>query len=478
MRKLFFCILAVSFSAFLLADVITCHDVQYTTLSSGASPLAGTVVTVEGIVVSELFYTGTNTNNYGFMIADTDGGAWSGLLIFSNQFHPQRGDKVQCTGTITEYYEFTEMSPTTAVQTVSQGNAIPAPAVIETSQLASAATAEQWESCFVRVEDVNVTSTPTSYNEWMVTDGSGAAQIDDQCFPRSGFTWPTITVGQNWARIQGVVDYSFNYFGLNPRDLTDLVLIDSVANASVRIQTTTAEINTQTSVNVLTSRIKPQWGVSSYTAQIQFDPNKVTFNGLDYQETMSVFMPDYEVSDEGNVVTITYQSQEPVTSSDDDMTLIKLLFTPITYGESVIQILSFAYDTTPILGTSNGKILTAIQQDIAWLNITNPTTASNVFNPFLNEHLTLEYGCKNSSTGINVKAIVRIYDSQGRLVATPVNKNISNALGIESTLWDGRDANMLRLPVGLYYCSLEVISRATGAKQTTVQPIVIKTTLK
>ncbi|MGC9361338.1 MAG: hypothetical protein ACP5F3_00245, partial [Candidatus Syntrophosphaera sp.] len=114
---------------------------------------------------------------------------------------------------------------------------------------------------------------------------------------------------------------------------------------------------------------------------------------------------------------------------------------------------------------------------IAWLNITNPKDSKNVFNPELNEKLTIEYGCKTSTSGINVKAIVRIYDAQGRLMTTPVNKNISNALGIESFQWDGRDSMMRRVPIGMYYCHLEVIERSSGHKETTVQPIVVKATM-
>lgn len=478
MKNLFLLVLAVFVSSVLLADVITCYDVQYTEAANGASPYSGSVVTVEGVVVAEVFYTGTSTSNKGFVISDPEGGPWSGLLIFTNQYNPQRGDLVQVTGTITEYYEFTEMSPTTAFQVLSQGNPLPPATLVTTGALASAATAEQWESVFVKVENVNVTTTPSSYNEFNVNDGSGACQIDDQCFPRSGFTWPQLTVGQNWAKIQGVVDYSFSAYGINPRELTDMVQIDNVSNATIKIQTTNAEIYTQVEVNVLTSRVKPQWGIASYTTQIRIDPDKVLFHGLEYMETMSTFMPLFEVSAAGDLIDIVYQAQEPVTSTEDDQILIKLILEPISYGESLIEIVTFSYDNTQIQALVNGKLLTAIKKDIAWLNITNPTTSKNIFNPELNETLRVEYGCKTSTSGINTKAIVRIYDAQGRLVATPINKNISNALGIESFVWDGRDSTMNRLPIGLYYCHLEVIQRNTGAKEITVQPIIIKSTLK
>ncbi|MDD4223296.1 MAG: hypothetical protein PHD87_01775 [Candidatus Cloacimonetes bacterium] len=477
MKYILLCVLALAVSGLLVADPLSCYDVQYTTSASGASPYSGSVVTVEGIVVAEVFYTGTSTTNKGFVISDPEGGPWSGLLIFTNQYAPQRGDFVQVTGTITEYYEFTEMSPTTGFQVLSQGNPLPPATQITTGSL-TGPDAEQWESVFVKVENLTITATPNNYGEFYVTDGSGACQIDDQCFPRSGFSWPQMSVGQNWARIQGVVDFSFSYFGVNPREMTDLVQIDDVSNATVRVQTTNAEIDTPVEVNILTSRLKPEWGVASYSAYIRLDPDKVQFNSLDITETMTAFEPQYTLSVAGDSLYVVYQSQEPITSTSDDQVLFKLNVTPTSYGESVIELVSFSYDATAIQSLNNGKLLVPIRSSIAWLNITNPNNARNIFNPELNEKVTIEYGCKTSAAGINVKAIVRIYDAQGRLVATPVNRNISNALGIESFQWDGRDYMMNRLPIGLYYCHLEVIERSTGLKEITVQPVVIKSILK
>ncbi len=478
MRILFVSLLAM-LCGWLGAQVLTCYDVQYTTAANGASPLSGQIVTVQGVVVAETFYTGTSTNNRGFVISDPQGGPWSGLLIFTNQYNPQRGDLVQVTGTITEYFDFTEMSPTTSFQVISQGNPLPPTTLITTGDLADqSTTAEKWESVFVRVENVNVTSLPVSYNEFYVSDGSGACQIDDQCFPRSGFSWPQMSVGQNWARIQGVVDYSFSLFAINPRELTDLIQVDDVSNASVRIETTTADLNTQAAVNIISSRIKPQWGVSSYSARIRFDPARVRFHGLRYENTMTGFDPQLTVYSSGDSIDISYQAQEPIMSTADGDTLLILLLEPLSYGESLIELVYFKYDNTPITAISNGLLLTAIRRNIAWLNISNTKNTLNIFNPELNEKINIEYGCKSSPTGINVKAIVRIYDAQGRLVATPVNKNIANALGVESVLWDGRDYSMRRLPIGLYYCHLEVIDRSTGQKEITVQPIVIKSEMK
>ncbi len=477
MKRILISVLALAFTGLVFAQVLSCHDVQYTEDPSGNSPYSGQVVTVEGIVVQQVFYTGTAENNKGFIISDPDGGPWSRLMIFTSQYTPQRGDMVRVTGTITEYFGFTEMSPTTSYQVISQGNPLPQPTLIRTGDLVGP-NAEQWESVFVKVEDVNVTGLPNNHNEFKVNDGSGACQIDDQCFPRTGFSWPQMTVGQSWARIQGVVDYSFDEFGLNPRDMTDLVQTLNVQNSAVRVQTVTGELNVEKEVNVLTSRMYPNWGVASYSAQFEFDPGKVKFERLDVEDTMTGFEPEYSLSEAGDILSVIYQSQEPIFSTADDQVLLKLILTPIAYGESEIKLVSFAYDNTPIANISNGKLLVPINKDMAWLNIRNEANGRNIFNPELNEKLTIEYGIKSTASGVNAKAIVRIYDAQGRLVATPVNRNIGSSLGIESFVWDGRDYMTNKLPIGFYYCHLEVIDRATGHKESTVQPIVIKAKMK
>jgi len=463
----------------LSAQVRTCYEIQYTDNPNGASPFNGQSVTVQGIVVAEVFYTGTSTSNRGFVISDPEGGPWSGLLIFTNTYNPARGDLVQVTGTITEYYDFTEMSPTTGFQVISQGNPMPQPTVITTDQLDNAATAEQYESVFVRVQDVTITAVPNSYGEFYVNNSTAACQVDDQCFPRSGFSWPQMNVGQSWARVQGVVDFSFSYYGINPRDMQDLVQLDTVANATVSVQTTNATLNTEVDVPIITSRLKPNWYISSYSATIAVDPNKIIFQGIKTSGTTITPMdPQVTVSPAGDLITVVYQSQEPISSSADDIPLFYLVMEPQVYGEAIIDLQSFSYDTTPINSLYDGKVLTKINKDIAFLNIGRAGSAKNSFNPELNEKIVIDYGCRAVATGINTRAIVRIYDAQGRLVATPVNKTISSSLGIETIQWDGRDTNMKLLPIGLYYCHLEVIDRASGAKEVTVQPIVIKSNLK
>lgn len=222
---------------------LTCYDIQYTENpgSDGLYPSAydGQTVTVTGIVTNNTYGT---TSSYPtstrFFIGDPGGGPWSGLYIFMFGSGVQVGDLVTCTGPIDEYYGTTEMvfqQGVTTVQILSSGNQVPPPALIQTSVLSSPAVpanAEMWESVLCKVEDVTVTATPNNYGEFYVTDGSGPGQIDDSCY-LYGHNWSGITVGRHWDRIVGIVDYSYDYYGLNPRGDADLYTTSNEDNVVV-----------------------------------------------------------------------------------------------------------------------------------------------------------------------------------------------------------------------------------------------------
>ncbi|MDD4309911.1 MAG: hypothetical protein PHO32_05980, partial [Candidatus Cloacimonetes bacterium] len=231
-------------------------------------------------------------------------------------------------------------------------------------------------------------------------------------------------------------------------------------------------------VNVTTTKVKPAWGVQSYTINLRLDPTQVIFHGLSIDGTLTPYLPTTTVSANGDSISFTVVYQEMLAANDDDMVLIKLLIEPLSYGESVIEILSFKYDNVDVTSLNDGKILTRIQGNFAYLQIGTDSSSKNIFNPYMNEKISIQYGCK---TGMLGRAIIRIYDAQGRLAVTPVNLNLPNAtanLSIATYEWNGRDANMKLLPEGLYYCHLEVGNRSTGATERTVQPIVIKSRLK
>jgi hypothetical protein len=111
----------------------------YTIQGSGAtSPLVGSTVAVEGVVVGD-FTTGayiSGTKN-GFYIQDPTGDANTatsdGLFIYSNLKDVQVGDRVRVAGTVVEYVtgssSLTQLNPVTQIWTCSTGNVV-APTVL------------------------------------------------------------------------------------------------------------------------------------------------------------------------------------------------------------------------------------------------------------------------------------------------------------------------------------------------------------
>ena len=217
-----------------ICSATTIYDVQYTTVAgtSGTYPSTfdGQEVTVTGIVSAINF--GDFEDN--FFITMPEGGAWKGLYVYAanniNTTNPivALGDEIEVTGYIYEYYGYTELSgnsdPVT-VTVLSSGNAVPDADVVQTADLVSAGTAEQYESCLVEVHDVVVTEEQINYGQWYITDTSATpCQVDDGFFYLDAVVPPiVITLGMEWAVVRGCLDYSYDEFGINPRTPDDLI---------------------------------------------------------------------------------------------------------------------------------------------------------------------------------------------------------------------------------------------------------------
>ncbi|MBI9031592.1 chitobiase/beta-hexosaminidase C-terminal domain-containing protein [bacterium] len=208
------------------------YDIQYVAdpATNDASPYDGQEVIVEGIVTA---------NNYGgkYFISAPEGGAWNAIYVYDTANDPALGDLVRIRATVDEYYNWTELTSVTEYEVLSQGNTIPAPVVITTAELASM---EAYESVLVTIENVTVSTAANSYGEWYVTDGSGDAQIDDNCYPID----PAVIVGDTFASITGVVDYSYNNYGLNPRSADDFVIGGGVTELDTPVITSITKVAT------------------------------------------------------------------------------------------------------------------------------------------------------------------------------------------------------------------------------------------
>ncbi|HQQ68234.1 MAG TPA: hypothetical protein PLX77_05340, partial [Candidatus Cloacimonadota bacterium] len=120
MRGIILTILALSLSIGLMAQTLSCHDVQFTPNTNGDSNYKDQTITVQGIVTA--VKPGT-----GFFIGDEGGGEWSGLYVFHGNTSNSVavGDDVVLTGLLVEYYSMTELTQISSYTILSSNNAVP-----------------------------------------------------------------------------------------------------------------------------------------------------------------------------------------------------------------------------------------------------------------------------------------------------------------------------------------------------------------
>ena len=202
------------------------YDIQYTEDQGNycfETDAAGTSVSLTGIV------THVKPGSYpNFFMQDSDSGdLWSGIYVYDTSVSPMVGDELVVTGTVNEYYSLTQLLDVSSHEVVSQGNIIE-PLSISASDLGieCSFSGEQYESMLVQIQDVTFESVD-EYGNWTVSDGdNGTTMIDDYFFDGS---FPSISVGDAYDCVSGVVSYSYSEFKIYPRNIDDFSCDAAVA---------------------------------------------------------------------------------------------------------------------------------------------------------------------------------------------------------------------------------------------------------
>jgi len=206
------------------------YDIQYTTEPGpeGTYPslLADQTISSSGIVTA-VGYGGYDND---FFISSPEGNPWEGVYIYFADASPSIGDMVEITGDVYEYYGFTELRYA-SVNVISSGNPVPEPILVSTGDLIEPVNAEAYECCLVKVDNVTVTQVPSPDNEWYIDDSTGECQVDDGMY-----AYPAI-LSEEFLYIIGAFDYSWDEYGINPRDINDLCAysIDEPESAFVNV---------------------------------------------------------------------------------------------------------------------------------------------------------------------------------------------------------------------------------------------------
>lgn len=186
------------------SNVTRIFDIQYTTSPGGASPYDGQTVTTRGVV--------TATSYYGFTIAEEEG-PWHAVFVYTQNYGPKIGYRVQLTGTVDEYYGLTELVGITDYQLLSVHH----PDHIKSVPvLAQDVRQEAYEAVLVSIENVTVSGF-TYYGEWTISDGSGSVDCaymnDYNYFPQQGDMLDAVT---------GFIYYIYGDYYLMPRCTNDM----------------------------------------------------------------------------------------------------------------------------------------------------------------------------------------------------------------------------------------------------------------
>ncbi len=189
-------------------NVQTIHDIQYSTASPANSSFVNTVVTTSGIV--------TATYSQGYFIQNGTN-LWSGLYVYDNINTAAQGDSIKVTGTIQEYYGYTELSWLEGFTILSSGNPVPTPILLTGSSLKDTVVSEPYEGMLVKVANEPCSAiTSATYGEWQLF------QVDTTNIGGVLYKF-TPTVGINYD-VTGVVYLTYGHDYIEPRYTSDVVV--------------------------------------------------------------------------------------------------------------------------------------------------------------------------------------------------------------------------------------------------------------
>ena len=188
----------------------------------------GTVAIGESVLIEDVTVTGVGFNGYFVQVHPDDPGYmgvdFSGLFVFQSGFGvPAVGDRVDITGTVSDYFGQIQLVAGSDPVVLSSGNPPPPPEITTVVDIVEGGPLqEELEGVVVTVFDLDVTDiapvpgpgdgVPTNEFEVM-----GGLRVDDFFY----LVEPFPTVGQNYPQITGVSRWANQYTKLEPRDATD-----------------------------------------------------------------------------------------------------------------------------------------------------------------------------------------------------------------------------------------------------------------
>ena len=191
-------------------DTVSIYEIQYSTDPSGASPYEDSIVYTTGVV--------TATHSSGYWIQDS-ASAWNGVYVYDNVNRPTLGDEITVRAEVDEFFNLTELKNVDTLITNSTGNTLPAPVVINTTELSSE---EQYEGVLCKVNAGHCIDPSAGNGEWLIVNTADTGVVDDMMY---AFV-PTLNAKYD---VTGIAHYSFGNYKIEPRDSMDVVEINTAS---------------------------------------------------------------------------------------------------------------------------------------------------------------------------------------------------------------------------------------------------------
>ena len=241
-------------------------------IQQGMHPLT-TVCVVRNVIVIGV---DIKPGSYGVYIQEQGGGAYSGLLAFTNTVFPaytagagtpQVGDRCDVEGTYTEFGGLTELTTPTLTK-ISTG-AAPAPVNLPIDSLkTNYAGSERWEGVLIRVDSVQVTSL-NAFNDWRVHHFAGpvAGRVDSLVGYEKMIAGQVVPEVGDRLSVIGVGDFAFSERRIAPRNDADITFLTpapaAVPNLAYSSSETQIKVRFNVSLNVADAQTPSKYSLST-----------------------------------------------------------------------------------------------------------------------------------------------------------------------------------------------------------------------
>ena len=357
------------------------YDIQGQTATS---PYINQTVTTTGIV----------TANFGNGYYIQDGiGEWNGIFVYDGGRNPTIGDSIVITGTVDEYYDFTEIINVANYYFCSSDNPLPNASVINTNELG-----ESFESVLVKFNSAICTNTNSGYGTWLINDGSGNAKIQNtEIFDY----YPTIDESYD---IEGIVNYSYDEFKVQIRSFNDVSKTIMRLESATALNSTTVnvlfskEVETTTAENINNYTIDNS--ISVISAQKDINQNRIVTLTVSNLSSGVYYLTANNIEDlEGNIITnqSEYFSYSNTKINDTELSDIGIYPNP---ASTYVQVKGY-----------NAKVITYKIMDVYGRETSN-TQAKNSSNEFTINISNLAKGIYflkiKSNTGSRIDKIIKL----------------------------------------------------------------------